>query len=246
MDSGSWLIPDVNEGVGRGEINFSVNPWKGREDRIAIRVVRSGKNMKASTFRQLGVKVDEISTKRIDFPINGGDIQVLITTNAAALKAEITSDKTVVSKIKAFTTASGLDMNINNTSLNYAFPGDPGLQDVFQVSLIVSAPDNSDGEMVEEFITINGNLIPIRIPGKIIRYAEFDTDFVQVSGDDSVYSAKISSNIEKYFIEIIECECTEEAEIILDKEIINLDSNGSPQVLNVTTKPDNLSWRITE
>lgn len=246
MDSGSWINPDITEGIGRGVVNFTVPAWQGREDRVAIRVVQSGKNMKAVSFRQLGVKVNEVSIDRIDFPIEGGDVQILVTTNAAALKAEITSDNPIACKIKAFTTASGLDMTVNNTKLNYAFPGDPGLEGPFQVSLIVSTPDNSEGKAVEEYITVNGKLIPITIPGKVEKYAKFDTEFKQIESDDSLAQVKISSNIEKYYIEIVECESCDEIEIETDKNVINLDTDGNPEILNITTKPDDLSWRITQ
>lgn len=246
MDSGSWLTSDITDGVGRGEVNFSVDPWRGREDRVTLRVVRSGRNMKASTFRQLGTKINEVSVERVHFPSNGGDIQILLTTNAPSLNAKLSSSNNVFTKIKAFTTASGLDINVNSTSLNYAFPGDPGLKDVFQVSIILSAPDNIDGNFIEEFITINEILIPITVDGIKKDYARFETEFAQVGYNDFSYSVNIDSNISKYIIEISECVCENESNIILDNSVINLNSNGDYQYLNVKTEPENLAWRITE
>lgn len=41
MDDGSWLTSDKKEGVGRDKMNFDAPSWKGREDRITIRIVKN-------------------------------------------------------------------------------------------------------------------------------------------------------------------------------------------------------------
>lgn len=244
MDSGEWLNSDVTEGEGRGLVKFSTKSWTGREDRMTIRVVRSDKKMKAVTIRQLGEPILEISESRLDFPIGGGDKQIMITTNAASLNALITSDYAVKSNIKAFTTASGLNIQVNDIKLNYGFPGDPGLEGVFQVSLIVSMPNNDGGDEVNENITINGTLIPITQPGKIVPYIKFDKEFEEISGDDTLTTLKISSNLDKYKIEIVECDEEKSIDLTLDKYNINLDKYGSTETFNISTKPNNLPWRI--
>lgn len=244
MDSGDWLSSDITEGEGRGVVKFSTKSWTGREDRMTIRVVRSDKKMKAVTIRQLGEPVLEISESRLDFPIGGGDKQIMITTNAASLNALITSDYVVKSVIKAFTTASGLNIQVNDIKLDYGFPGDPGLEGVFQVSLIVSLPSNEGGDEINENITINGKLISITQPGKVIPYIKLDKEFEEISGDDTLSALKISSNLDKYDIEIIECNEEKTVDIILDKYDVNLSNTGTPQTFNITTKPENLAWRI--
>ena len=85
MDDGSWLTSDKKEGVGRDKMNFDAPSWKGREDRITIRIVKKSdtESMKAITFKQKGIKITEVSVSRLEFPISGGDKQILITTNAA-------------------------------------------------------------------------------------------------------------------------------------------------------------------
>lgn len=246
MDSGDWLSSDITEGEGRGVVKFSTKSWTGREDRMTIRVVRSDKKMKAVTIRQLGEPVLEIYESRLDFPIGGGDKQIMITTNAASLNALITSDYAVKSVIKAFTTASGLNIQVNDIRLDYGFPGDPGLEGIFQVSLIVSLPSNEGGDEINENITINGKLISITQPGKVIPYIKLDKEFEEISGDDTLNTLKISSNLDKYDIEIIECNEEKTVDIILDKYNINLSSSGNPQTFNITTKPENLAWRISE
>ena len=44
-------------------------------------------SMKAITFKQKGIKITEVSVSRLEFPISGGDKQVLITTNSASINA---------------------------------------------------------------------------------------------------------------------------------------------------------------
>lgn len=68
--------------------------------------------MKAITFRQKGIKITEVSVSRLEFPISGGDKQILITTNAASINALITGEKDIKGVIKAFTTASGLNIDV--------------------------------------------------------------------------------------------------------------------------------------
>lgn len=248
MDDGSWLTSDKKEGVGRDKMNFTAPSWKGREDRITIRIVKKAdtESMKAITFKQMGVKVTDISVSRLEFPISGGDKQILVTTNAASLNALITSERNVKSVIKAFTTASGLNIDVNDIRLDYGFPGDPGLEDTFQVSLIVSMPSNEDGDEVNENITINGILIPVHQPGKVVPYIKLDKEFEQVEGDETSTQLSIESNIKDYVIEIVECESVDKEEIYLDKDVVSLDSDGSPEVINVSTTPENLRWRIGE
>ena len=148
--------------------------------------------------------------------------------------------------IKAFTTASGLNIDVNDIRLDYGFPGDPGLEDTFQVSMIVSMPGNEDGNEVNENITINGVLIPIYQPGKVVPYIKLDKEFEQIEGDETSTQLSIESNIKDYVIEIVECESVDKEEIYLDKDVVDLDSDGSPEVINVSTTPENLRWRISE
>ena len=157
MDDGSWLTSDKKEGVGRDKMNFDAPSWKGREDRITIRIVKKSdtESMKAITFKQKGIKITEVSVSRLEFPISGVDKQILITTNAASINALITGDET-------------------STQLS------------------------------------------------------------------------IESNIKDYVIEIVECESVDKEEIHLDKGVVDLDSDGSPEVINVSTTPENLRWRISE
>lgn len=248
MDDGSWLTSDKKEGVGRDKMNFDAPSWKGREDRITIRIVKKSdtESMKAITFRQKGIKITEVSVSRLEFPISGGDKQILVTTNAASLNALITSDKGVMSVIKAFTTASGLNIDVNDTRLDYGFPGDPGLEDTFQVSLIVSMPSNENGNEVNENITINGVLIPIHQPGKVIPYIKLDKEFEQIEGNVTNTQLSIESNIENYIIEIIECESEDRKDIILDKDVINLSPEGTSEIIKLSTVPDNLAWRVSQ
>lgn len=58
MDDGSWLTSDKKEGVGRDKMNFDAPSWKGREDRITIRIVKKSdtESMKAITFRQKALR----------------------------------------------------------------------------------------------------------------------------------------------------------------------------------------------
>ena len=226
MDDGSWLTSDKKEGVGRDKMNFDAPSWKGREDRITIRIVKKSdtESMKAITFRQKGIKITEVSVSRLEFPISGGDKQILITTNAA----------------------SGLNIDVNDIRLDYGFPGDPGLEDTFQVSMIVSMPGNEDGNEVNENITINGVLIPIYQPGKVVPYIKLDKEFEQIEGDETSTQLSIESNIKDYVIEIVECEYVDKEEIYLDKDVVDLDSDGSPEVINVNTTPENLRWRVSE
>lgn len=246
MDAGAWLTADKTEGEGRSTVNFTTPSWTGREDRLTIRIVRSGKNAKTVTLRQLGVVINDIPTDTLSFPIQGGDKQIMITTNAAALEALITSENPIVKGyIKAFTTASGLTINVNDRRLNYGFPGDPGLQSSFEVSIIVSMPDNTDGDEVNEVLTINGQLIRIYQPGKVVPYINLDKEFNQIGGDETHDVLHIESNLEGYKIEIVECTETEKKSLEVDKPAITLDKSGSLQYFNITTTPKDLAWRIS-
>lgn len=246
VDSGDWLSSDKTGGEGRGSVLFSAPSWKGREDRITIRVVRSGKNMKAVSIKQLGVVINDIPTDILEYSISGGDKQILITTNASSLNALITSDLAVKGYIKAFTTASGLTIDVNDKKLDYGFPGDPGLKDVFQVSLIVSLPNNEDGDEVNENITINGVLIKIHQPGRFVPYIKLDKDFEQVRGDVTLSKLNISSNLDKYNIEIVECDQEEMQDITVNPDLVLLNNNGASKTVNITTVPKGLGWRISE
>lgn len=243
---GDWLSIDKNKGVGRSIVFFQAEPWEGREDRIAVRMINTNFHRKVSSFRQLGKKVDEVSSNVIKFPKEGGDIQVALRTNAFSLKAEIIGDDDVVSRIESFTTVSGLNLNVNDTRVNYAFPGDPGLNGVFNIYLIISMPDNTGGYEREEFLSVNGNLIKISQKGEKRYYIDVDKDFIEVSADRQSASINISSNLEDYIIEIIECGESDITSIDVDKDIINLDVNGSEEIINIKTNPSNLSWRIVE
>ena len=246
IDSLEWLSSDKEEGTGRGSVVFSAPSWTGREDRLAIRVVRSGKSMKAVSIKQLGVKIDEVSVDRIEFPITGGDRQIMLKTNASSIDALITSEKEVRGVIKAFTTANGLSINVNDKKLGYGFPGDPGLKSEFEVSLIVSMGDNTQGYETEEILTINGKTIVLVQLGKEEKYLDIDTDFEEVDSDNTHTSVSIKSNIESYSIEIIECDGEEDVEsyIDVDKSVLNFESKGGEDVFNITTKPEDLSWEI--
>ena len=245
-NSGDWLSIDKNKGVGRSIVSFHAEPWEGREDRIAVRVINTNFHKKVSSFRQLGRKIDEVSSNVIEFPREGGDIQVVLRTNAFSLKAEISGENDTVSMIKSFTTVSGLDLNVNDTRVDYAFPGDPGLNEAFNIYLIISMPYNTDGYEREEFLSINGNLIKILQKGEKRYYIDVDKDFIEVSADRQSESINISSNLEGYIIEIVECSESDTTSIHVDKDIINLDVNGSEEIINIKTNPSNLSWRIVE
>lgn len=246
IDSLEWLSSDKEEGTGRGSVVFSAPSWTGREDRLAIRVVRSGKSMKAVSIKQLGVKIDEISVDRLEFPISGGDKQIILKTNSSSVDALITSEKEVRGLIKAFTTANGLSINVNDKKLVYGFPGDPGLNGEFEVSLIISMGDNTQGYETEEILTINGKTIVLVQPGKEEKYLDIDTDFEEVDSDNTHTSVSIKSNIESYTIEIVECDGGEgeESYLDVDKTVLNFDSEGEKDSFNITTKPEDLSWEI--
>ena len=102
------------------------------------------------------------------------------------------------------------------------------------------------GNEVNENITINGVLIPIYQPGKVVPYIKLDKEFEQIEGDETSTQLSIESNIKDYVIEIVECESVDKEEIHLDKDVVDLDSDGSPEVINVSTNPENLRWRISE
>lgn len=246
IDSLEWLSSDKEEGTGRGSVVFSAPSWTGREDRLAIRVVRSGKSMKAVSIKQLGVKIDEISVDRLEFPISGGDKQIILKTNSSSVDALITSEKEVRGLIKAFTTANGLSINVNDKKLVYGFPGDPGLNGEFEVSLIISMGDNTQGYETEEILTINGKTIVLVQPGKEEKYLDIDTDFEEVDSDNTHTSVSIKSNIESYTIEIVECDGGEgeDSYLDVDKTVLNFDSEGEKDSFNITTKPEDLSWEI--
>ena len=112
--------------------------------------------------------------------------------------------------------------------------------------MIVSMPGNEDGNEVNENITINGVLIPIYQPGKVVPYIKLDKEFEQIEGDETSTQLSIESNIKDYVIEIVECEYADKEEIHLDKDVVDLDSDGSSEVINVNTTPENLRWRISE
>lgn len=247
MDDGSWLTSDKKEGVGRDKWISMLH--LGKEGKIGslseLWKIRYWK-YESYYFQAKGIKITEVSVSRLEFPISGGDKQILITTNAASINALITGEKDIKGVIKAFTTASGLNIDVNDIRLDYGFPGDPGLEDTFQVSMIVSMPGNEDGNEVNENITINGVLIPIYQPGKVVPYIKLDKEFEQVEGDETSTQLSIESNIKDYVIEIVECESVDKEEIYLDKDVVNLDSDGSPEVINVSTTPENLRWRISE
>lgn len=246
MDAGEWITPDKTTGEGRGTVQFTAPSWTGREDRLTLRIVRSGKNAKTVTLRQLGVVINDIPTDTLEFPMSGGDKQIMITTNAAALEALITSEEAIVKGyIKAFTTASGLTVNVNDKKLNYGFPGDPGLQSSFEVSIIISMDDNSEGNEVNENLTINGQLIRLHQPGKIVPYIKLDKEFDQISGETTTDKLEIETNLDEYNIEIVDCYEKADPEINVDKPVINLDAEGTAEYLGITVKPSDLSWRIT-
>lgn len=247
MDAGAWITADKSLGEGRSTVNFSAPSWTGREDRLTLRIVRSGKNAKTVTLRQLGVVINDIPTETLEFPIVGGDKQLMITTNAASLDALITSEEAIIKGyIKAFTTASGLSVNVNEKKLNYGFPGDPGLQGAFEVSIIISMPDNSEGNEVNEILTINGQLIRLHQPGKVVPYIRLDKEFDQVAGEATRDQLEIESNLEGYTIEIVECEESAVKELNVDKSVIDLNDKGDAEYLNISTNPKNLDWRISD
>lgn len=248
-DNSPWLVPDKESGTGRDNIQFVAPSWEGREDRIGIRIVRKKdtESMRALTFKQKGIKITNVSVNRIDFPIGGGDKQILVVTNAAALNALITSENRIKSNIKTFTTASGLNINVNDIRVDYGFPGDPGLEGTFQISLVVSMPDNTNGDEVNENITVNGVLIPIYQPGKVVPFIKLDKEFEQIEYDQTNVKLAISSNLDNYTIEIEDCSNVEpdpNIQIGIDKGVINLDNEGTTQTFNVYTKPEDLGWEI--
>ena len=80
VDSGDWLSSDKTSGEGRGSVLFSAPSWKGREDRITIRVVRSGKNMKAVAGAIAGLSQNEIlefqSKGQLEILVNGEPVKI--------------------------------------------------------------------------------------------------------------------------------------------------------------------------
>lgn len=256
-DTGEWLSADKSEGTGRDEITYSAPSWQGRESRKTFRIVRSGRYFKAVTFEQLGVVVNEATPEKLVFPAEGGDIQVMLTTNASSLVAALTSDEsTVYSYIKFFTTAAGTEMTVNQQSLEYGFPGDPGLEGPFQVSVVISMPASDDGYEKFENLTINGILIPIYQEGEERPYINVDKEFEEVDATDTSTTIEISSNLDNYTIEIIECnnqmcdECddegTEGTSLTLSPETVDLDVEGSAKELAVVVEPKTLSWEIQD
>lgn len=249
MDSGEWLSADKTEGVGQDHVVFTAPAWEGREDRLTFRVVRSGRYLKGVTLRQLGTVINEAQPDKLFFPVEGGDIQVMLTTNAAAIEARTTSEEeTVYSYIKAFVTASGLQMTVNQNKLNYGFPGDPGLQGKFEVSVIISMPKNGDGYEKFENLTLNGILIPIYQEGEPRPYIELDKEFDEIEPTETSNQLHITSNI-GYNIEIIECDngigdpSTEES-LELSAGVVEIPSSGESRFLGIDVDPEKTSWRI--
>lgn len=263
-DSGEWLSADKSEGMGRDEITYTAPSWQGRESRKTLRLVRSGRYFKAVTFEQLGVVINEATPEKLVFPAEGGDIQVMLTTNAATLVAALTSEEAkVYSTIKFFTTAAGTDMTINQQSLEYGFPGDPGLEGPFQVSVVISMPATDDGYEKFENLTVNGILIPIYQVGEERPYINVDKEFEELDAAGTSTTIQISSN-QDYTIEIVECVnqmCDEDCELddddgadsgegdggnslnVTPKEV-NLDVEGSAKSFQVEVTPDDLKWEV--
>lgn len=258
-----WLTSDKESGLGRGTIDFEAPSWSGRETRYAIRVVqKENGNKKAISFKQLGVAITTVSPERIDFPTSGGDRQIMVTTNAASLIATITTDSTPNSSIKAFTTASGLTITVNDISVSYGFPGDPGKEGTFEVSLIVSMPENTTTDERLEYITINGVLIPLYQPAgeqsdtetepePETPYLAFDHDFDMIEGDVNRVVVDINSNIDWYTIEIIDCEESEdegddeEVSLVVSPSEVTLSSSGQARQLNIAVTPETTGWNIS-
>lgn len=244
MDEGSWLSSDKTSGTGRSSVVYSTEAWTGREGRMTVRIVRSGKNTKTVTLRQLGVEIDEVPSDTLEFPEAGGDKQIVIRTNAASLTALVTSDSTPVhGYIKAFTTASGLEIRVNDIRLNYGYPGDPGLEAAFEVSLIVSMPDNTGGEEREEYLTVNGVLIKLHQAGSVADYIELDKEFEQVDGDATGTELEISSNLDGYTIEIEDC-YEFKASLSVNPTELYLNSRGDGKNIEIKVEPSNLGWEI--
>lgn len=252
FDSGEWLSSDKTEGVGQSNVLFTAPAWEGREDRITFRVVRSGRYLKGVTLRQLGVLINEAEPEKLYFPREGGDLQVMLVTNAAQVEAAITSEeKDVYGKIKVFTTASGIQMTVNQKELEYGFPGDPGLEGKFEVSVIISMPDNTYGFERFENLTINGILIPIYQEGAVKPYIELDKDFDEIQPTDTTNQLQISSNLNNYRIEIVECdngidEPEEEASLDVSTKEIDLNPSGDAKLLGINVYPEQTQWHITD
>lgn len=94
------------------EFRCSILEREGRQDHYPnCEEVRYRKH-ESHYFQAKGIKITEVSVSRLEFPISGGDKQVLITTNSASINALITGEKDIKGVIKAFTTASGLNIDV--------------------------------------------------------------------------------------------------------------------------------------
>ena len=73
-----------------------------------------------------------------------------------------------------------------------------------------------------------------------------DKEVEQVEGDETLAQLNISSNIEDYNIEIVECDQEDVQDIEVDKSDVYLGANGPGDVINITTTPKGLAWRISK
>lgn len=236
-----WITLSQDIGIGPLTIWVDADPYYGRVARPTLVSVVSGDKTFIVKFVQQGADYLHVLPMNLRFDWHGGEKEVVVTMNANNLSAILSSSDTIIysriSKVKIVDTI----VSVDDTTVEYGIPRDPGAQDLFEVVLTISMPENTVYEYRSEVLTINGNTVNIIQDASGNDYIKANPDTVVVPNTGSTGEIEISSNT-SYTYTIIEC-TTPCEDISVNPKTIILEKTGDPKTVNVTAS-SNVRWEV--
>lgn len=262
IDQGtSWVSHDHVSGVGPSKVGITVEPgWMGRLARETFTAVEVDRTTKLAKIIQRGIERVSLDPTNIMFDMEGGSYVINAKINSASVKASVVTPEGSVSKAYIVSMiVNGFSMKVpeeDSRYIVYADPDDPGATRLYDVSFVIAMPRNMDNEQHHEMFILNGKIVNINQQPNDIPYIILDHDFDNVTSENGKVLVKISSNTD-YDIELTCCTCSDshdpdpgpgpepEPEFDVTPKVINMDSQGTTKVINITAG-ENVKWKIEE
>lgn len=236
-----WVTLSQDVGVGPLVVWVDAEQYFGRVARPSLLSVVHGESTFIVKVIQQGTDYLHVLPTNLRFGWTGGEKDVVVTMNANNLNAMLSSSDTVIysriSKVKIVDTV----VSVDDTLVEYGIPRDPGSQDLFEVVLTISMPENKVYEYRTEVLTINGKTVNIIQDASENDFITVEPKTVTVPNTGLTGDIAIFSNT-SYTYTIVECTSPCE-DVSVEPTAIVLEKEGTAKAINVTASA-NVKWEV--